>query len=115
MVLPPPEVLPTAMSARLTLQVQSLSFVMVQPGGQQPSLSMHVVMGVPPPHAPAVQVSPFTHTFVVEQAVPSGTFWTSQARSASTHWSTLQVELVGVHARGVPTQAPFMQVSLTVQ
>jgi hypothetical protein len=44
---PPDDTLPTAESARFTVQVQSLSFAALHPGGQQPSPLMHELIGVP--------------------------------------------------------------------
>jgi hypothetical protein len=141
--LPPPEVLPVAISARLTLQLQSSSLAEVQPAGQQPSLLMHWVMGVPvqvpavhllldmqtlllvqampslagapPPQAPPVHVWPPRQGFRVEQLVPSEAGPTWQAWNTSEQALTWHVWLVGGQTMGLPMQVPLVHLSLRVQ
>jgi hypothetical protein len=140
---PPPEKVAMAVRARFWVQVQSLSTGRVQPAGQQPSPLTHAVMavpvqlpllqvapatqatggvqaipwlaGVPPVHAPAVQVSPVRHTPMLWQLVPSGAAAGWQLCVTSEQALTMHGVVIGGQAMGVPAQNPAVQTSLLVQ
>jgi hypothetical protein len=125
------------------VQLQSLSFASVQPGGQQLSPPMHWVIAVPlhvpllhvlfvmqalafmhgmpwfagwpPPQIPDVHVSPVLQTSMVEHAVPLGEEVMLHVSSTSLHRFCLQGSLVGGQVVGVPAQTPLLQTSLVVQ